>query len=356
MPKISVIIPVYNTERYLPACLTSILGQSERDLEILAVNNGCTDRSPKILEEYSCRDKRIKVITIEHGEVCTARNVAISVAKGDFLAFCDSDDTVPPDAYALLLHKASRQKCDVVVGAHYNMRDDGETEWVPVPITARDSTFQLLLSTPCVWNKLIRRTFLETHQLSFPNLIMGEDVIFLILLLKCSPKTAVLKKPVYCYWHHTEDNQPSMTHRYTLSFFRLHLLCREQLLRELADTAYQRESEEYVYCGMCEFLRVFLFRIWDGDERREAFELFRKHMFQYCWEGQESRFEQLIGIMPGVFRNISAEGYISQAVDFSHRDKVLQEYRAGQIGFRYILRYIQAWIEFKIKCMKGKMQ
>ena len=99
MPKVSVVVPIYNTEEWLPACLDALLAQTVKDIEIIAVDNGSTDQCARILENYSARDRRIRIIRKPHGDIYTARNLALREATGVWIAFCDSDDTLPPKAY-----------------------------------------------------------------------------------------------------------------------------------------------------------------------------------------------------------------------------------------------------------------
>lgn len=98
MPKISVIIPVYNTEQYLAQCLDSVLGQTFHDIEIICVNDGSTDNSLQILTQYAKRDNRIMVINQQNSGVVAARNNAIAVAKSDLIFPLDSDDFIAPNA------------------------------------------------------------------------------------------------------------------------------------------------------------------------------------------------------------------------------------------------------------------
>lgn len=354
MAKISVIIPVYNTEQYLAACLESVIAQSQKELEILVVNNGSTDNSLEIIKRFMGQDSRIKLISRIHGEVSDARNDALALATGEFVAFCDSDDSLPENAYMSLLQKAEQTCADVVVGGYYNMDDYGKQELCLPPIKKGLDFFSLYLNTPCVWNKLFRRSFLKTNQLQFPELIVGEDVIFLAKVLKHEPKTTHIMTPVYFYWHHTQANVPSMTHRYSLEFFRLHLLCRQALLAEMRGTKLQRRCEEHVYWSMIFFLRDFILQIWDGEERKTAFQDFREHVLTFDWSGQERRFECIFGMDITQFRVCSPEKYYLTLAQRSPRDTVLLEYRAGLIGFRYILRYTKAWIQYKVSNKGGR--
>lgn len=105
---ISVIIPVYNTADYLPRCLDSVINSDYRNLEIICVNDGSTDNSLDILNEYAEKDSRIRVITITNGGVSNARNVGIESSSGEFIAFVDSDDWVHRQFFGIMTHFQKR--------------------------------------------------------------------------------------------------------------------------------------------------------------------------------------------------------------------------------------------------------
>ena len=120
MPKVSVIVPVYNVERYLPECLDSLLGQSFQDFEAICVNDGSPDNSIKILDQYAQKDRRIKVITQENQGLAGARNTGLDHVKGRYVFFLDSDDTLPLDALEILVKIAETTKVPVVVSESNN--------------------------------------------------------------------------------------------------------------------------------------------------------------------------------------------------------------------------------------------
>lgn len=346
-PKISVIVPVYNTEPYLSACLDSLLAQTEKDFEILAVENGCTDRSAELLEAYAAHDDRIRVIHRRHGEVYEARNSALPYIRGKYLAFCDSDDTVPRTAFAMMLARAERSGCDVVTGGYYRT-EDGTPPFHEALKPGKNSLFRKLLEPPCVWNKLIRYEFLQTRELVFPELVMGEDVVFLAKLIKCLPKTEWINAPVYNYWHHVRAFTPSMTHRYSYTFFKLHLRCREELLREMEGTQFRDEAHVYV-AEMIAFLRAYLYKIWDTGEREAAFELFREHVLSLSWTGGGAEAPRYLGMDLQEFSSASAEYYLLHLMNEEPRNEVLREYQEGNIGFQYIFKYTREWARFKLR-------
>lgn len=112
-PLISIIIPVYNTDQYLAACLESVCSQTLQDIEIICVDDGSTDNSPLILSTFSSRDDRIRVITQKNSGRTTARNRGIQAAAGQWIGFVDSDDTVDPDFYERLLKNAEKNRADI---------------------------------------------------------------------------------------------------------------------------------------------------------------------------------------------------------------------------------------------------
>ena len=113
-PAISVIIPVYNVAPWLRECLDSVVSQSFTDLEIIIVDDGSTDESPQIIAEYASRDKRIIAVRKQNGGLGAARNTAIPLATGDYIAFLDSDDKIRRDAYEKLYEPAKKYDCDIV--------------------------------------------------------------------------------------------------------------------------------------------------------------------------------------------------------------------------------------------------
>ncbi len=160
-PVISVIVPVYNVASYLPSCIESLLGQSYSALEILLIDDGSTDASGRICDEYTAKDSRIRVIHQKNGGAAAAKNAGLRVASGEYLTFADSDDLVPPDAYEKMISKMKETGAEVVQGSFVNLFTDGQ-ELVPVAPSVDDVERYLVRFTrewTCglLWNKLYRR-------------------------------------------------------------------------------------------------------------------------------------------------------------------------------------------------------
>ena len=126
MPKVSVIVPVYNTEKYLPRCIESILAQTFTDFELILVNDGSTDKSGKICDEYAKKDSRIVVIHKENGGVSSARNKGIEISQGELISFIDADDWITPLYLSDLITDITSSFTDIVLHGRINVLSSNE--------------------------------------------------------------------------------------------------------------------------------------------------------------------------------------------------------------------------------------
>ena len=182
MGKLSVIVPVYNVEEYLEECVSSVIRQAYQDVEIILVNDGSTDASGAMVDELARRDNRVRAVHKENAGLGAARNSGITVATGDFLTFLDSDDVIPINAYARMMHTLHQTGSDFVVGTIRRWTNDVRRvpAWAEklhsqtrLSITAEDCPEILQDVFAC--NKVFRRTFWESEQLVFPEGVLYED-------------------------------------------------------------------------------------------------------------------------------------------------------------------------------------
>lgn len=198
--KISIIVPIYNTAKFLPACLDSILAQSFRDFEIIAVNDGSRDESAGILSDYSERyPDIIRIIEKENGGLSSARNAGIKAASGEYLAFIDSDDTISPDFLSELIKKAESDSLDIVSCDFYYRYDFG------ADIAAKASKGiassperEYLISAPMACIRLIKRELLAEK--GFTENIYFEDLDRMPKLLLQSERIGRIDKNLYYYY------------------------------------------------------------------------------------------------------------------------------------------------------------
>ena len=224
-PLISVVIPVFDVEDYLPACLDSVLAQSHTDLEVVVVDDGSTDRSGAIADSYAARDPRVRVVhTANHG-LGAARNEGLRHVTGDLLAFADSDDVVPPEAYATLLRQQQRAGCDVVTGSIVWWYDEpGGARLVEPPWMRRlHATRRVgivdqvpeVLGDVFAWNKLYRRDFWEGNHLSWPEGTRYEDQPTLTRVFLQARRIGVVPDVVY-HWRIRSDGSSITQQRASL--------------------------------------------------------------------------------------------------------------------------------------------
>ena len=125
--KISVIVPIYNVEQYLSQCLDSIINQTYTNLEIILINDGSTDNSEKICNQYKLLDPRIIVIHKTNGGLSDARNTGIKIATGDYISFVDADDFIDKNMYTILFQKINTTNADIIWYNHYNYQSSNES-------------------------------------------------------------------------------------------------------------------------------------------------------------------------------------------------------------------------------------
>lgn len=219
-PKISVIVPIFNVEEYLRECLDSLVNQTFQDIEVIMVNDGSTDNSAQIMEEYASKYDNFHAYHKENGGLASARNYGIQFAKGEYLAFLDSDDYVSRDAYAKLYDLAKKSGSEVVIGntVRFNSKKIyGSTLHKKVFKETILNTHitkmpQLIYNTSC-WNNLFLHDFWKKYKLVFPD-ITYEDIPVMIPSYFYSTSTSVLEDVIY-YWRVREGKNLSLSQKRT---------------------------------------------------------------------------------------------------------------------------------------------
>ena len=200
--KLSVIVPVYNVENYLAACIDSLLGQTLRDMEILLVDDGSTDASGEIADRYAAaHPDRIRCLHVENGGQGRARNFALPLARGEYLGFVDSDDWVLPAFYEKLCRRADECGADVVACDFLEHFEDGSENVVPGAFQDHPLSF----AGSCC-NKVFRASL--AAGLRFPERLWYEDFYYSAVMLIRSRRTEYLREPLYIY----RRGQPSTMH------------------------------------------------------------------------------------------------------------------------------------------------
>ena len=212
MAAISIIVPVYNTEHYLPRCIDSILDQSFTDFELLLIDDGSTDGSGKICDAYAEKDNRIRVLHKENGGVSSARNLGLRVAAGNWICFVDSDDELMPDGLQVMADGISDEVSMVMAGYHeYEddrlMVDTGVMDVKGRVIDRKEALLMMYPSEDKVYMgysvaKLFNRELVNRFGTSFNEKIaIKEDTLFVVAYLCQSEKPVYyMSIPIYKYW------------------------------------------------------------------------------------------------------------------------------------------------------------
>lgn len=200
MPKVSVIVPIYNVENYLNRCLDSLVDQTLQDIEIVLVNDGSTDKSGDIAKEYAQKySEKVKYLEKENGGLSDARNFGMPHATGEYIAFLDSDDYIEKTAYEEMYNKAKENDADYV---------ECDFLWEYPDKVKEDKRFNynnkkemLAFVRVVAWNKLISRKILANNNINFPKGLRYEDVEFTYKLIPHLNKISYVEK---CLVHYTQ--------------------------------------------------------------------------------------------------------------------------------------------------------
>jgi len=207
MDKISIIVPIYNVEKYLRDCIESIENQTYQEIEILLINDGSTDSSLEICKEYARKNNKIKIINKKNGGLSDARNVGLEHAKGKYIMFVDSDDYLAPNSCEVLYNAIKDTDFQFITGNFAFTNNDGipwkkpmfseKFDNIILGIEDYKKAFYLVNST--VWNKIFRKEFIDNHGLKFEVGLLAEDAVFTTLAFLKTKKTCYIKDIVYYY-------------------------------------------------------------------------------------------------------------------------------------------------------------
>lgn len=243
MAKVSVIIPVYNVEKYIAKCLDSVLAQTFSDIEIICVNDGSTDNSLQILTEYANKDERIKIITKPNGGLFSARHVGMVSAVGEYILFVDSDDWIDRTLIEKTIDKIRETNVDVVVFGAYSVKDSnilsGMYSVNKIPekykgkkLSIEDYKNNLFVFPPTAWCKLYRKKFIDDNNIKFQEIKDGEDQLFYLHTILCAKNLFVLNENLYYYIKNRAGAITSDNKKTSVSPI-LNLYASEELLNKL---------------------------------------------------------------------------------------------------------------------------
>ena len=217
-PLISIIVPVYNVEQYLRQCIESIIRQIYKNLEIILIDDGSTDNSGKICDEYALKDDRIIIIHKQNGGVSSARNAGLKIAKGDYIGFVDGDDYIRNDMYEELYNTAIKTNTELVV---CNYLKGNENNWItnnvfPLQqILTIKEAFQYLYKCESIYTKMFKKNIINNIFFD-ENIVYGEDRLFYIEAYKKIDKIGCL--PSAKYFYRTNPNSSTQCRKFKREF------------------------------------------------------------------------------------------------------------------------------------------
>jgi len=222
-PSISIIVPIWNTEKYLRRCLLSLVTQTIKDIEIVCVNDGSPDNSLDIINEFAAKDSRIKVINQKNQGVAVARNVGLKNATGLYVMWCDSDDEYMPDMCKKMFNAIETQKVDMVICAINVINDKLDSkltgdigEYVRLKFSGKQSVnWNLIVHTDVsLPSKIMKKSLIDKYKMHFPDGLHFEDAYFFDQYFTASKIVYYMDEKLY-YYHRNNDSIMSRSFKKT---------------------------------------------------------------------------------------------------------------------------------------------
>lgn len=284
MEKVSVIIPIYNAEKFLSLCLESIINQTYKNLEIVLVNDGSLDNSIEICRQYAERDNRIKIIDDKNRGVSYARNKGIEKATGQYILFIDSDDIVKKNYIDILVKKINKNtNLDMAVCAYeevnlncnkkknYNI-DNSKIALLTGSLKKDYYLIREFLNTP--WGKLYKTQIIKKHNIRFPDKCnIAEDQIFNYQYYLYVKEYIYINEPLYVYMHRKNSSLGTLKNEKTFSYDILNFKMKKNFLKTM-----QIENEEKILSDWA----VVLINKYTTIDMNDSYKKFRKRMKIIC--------------------------------------------------------------------------
>ncbi len=259
MAKVSVIVPVYNVEKYLKRCLDSLINQTLSDIDIICINDGSKDSSLQILEQYAQKDSRIVIYNQENSGLSVARNTGLEHASGEYIGFVDSDDWVDLDFYEKLYNSAKNNNADIAVADFIREHPNKKPKRLKLKeekiYTTPEDKFMIckVHREGCVWNKIYRTEFIKSINLKFVPKMYYEDRDFTIRSLYFSKKLVTTPNTYYRYFvnpksivnkrrNYIQDEHYILVRQQVLQFIKEHNI-------KVPDGLYKAETYRYKFFG-----------------------------------------------------------------------------------------------------------
>lgn len=290
MGKISIIIPVYNVEPYIRRCLDSVINQTYKNLEILCINDGSTDLSGKICNEYAAKDARIRVIHKENGGSYSARNVGLNNATGRYIGFVDPDDWLELDMYETLYNLIQKFNVSFSAVSFFFDDDNGSVsavkqEIVPKGALSQREMLKRTFTSPYysgllfnIWNKLYLAEFIRNNCLSFDESAMsGMDILFSCKLMLCDNCTcSYIAKPLYHYYQRSMSDSKVDNFEYNAKRLKIKKQCIDMITEKGYEDLTTWAKRDYGYHAS-----IYMESAIKNNEDRQQTDFMKNEMKRY---------------------------------------------------------------------------
>lgn len=347
--KISVIIPVYNAEKYLDNTLNDVIAQTYKNIEIIIINDGSSDKSLEIIEKYIRLDDRIKVISSENNGPSKARNAGLRYATGEYIRFIDADDRIPKDSMEKMIEPYIRDKeVDLVIGNYLSIPDKGYFTGATVDnkVISKIELVEMFLGYMksfyfgVPWNKLYKRSIIQKYNMLFNEKIMWcEDFLFNIEYISNIKKAFLLnvKKGVYQYCIREEGITGNLKNR------------------EFKELQYTDELRYKVAKDFfCRFVEEDTFRLqWDNAELYKKLSIITK----YRSDKIHVRYNQFVQLLQGndVYKYINIKWKQGNAYEWSVLKKAIEQKKyLGAFCFFLIRGFLSRYVVFVERMIRNE--
>lgn len=275
-PLVSVIIPIYNVEKYIDKCVESVTNQTYRNLEIILVDDGSPDACPEKCDDWAARDQRIRVIHKQNGGVSSARNLGLDASRGEYIFFADADDYVTPNAVEVMLKRIFQDQSDMVVARKRKVYPNGENvaaELTPVKdtVVSKDEALHMI-GTPQkpfpvgLVAKLYRKFIFD--EIRFADLKSGEDACAIPFIIDRCNLISIMDTVVYFYFQRDDSAVHTMTRDKQLDGIKSVV----QVGRFLLDRGYLKEAKVFYLSAVCRHIDLR----YDRDAKKIITEAFSR--------------------------------------------------------------------------------
>lgn len=282
-PKVSIIVPIYNTEKYLKRCMDSVLNQTLKEIEVILVDDQSPDGAPELCDWYATQDNRVKVIHKKNGGLGFARNSGMEIATGEYVAYLDSDDYVERNMYECLYHYAKQHSADTVIAGFYMNEDDKRVSpyagrFFDTPDSVRNVLFNLIganrtafrdnLLGMAVWAGIYSLDLIKKHNVQFcsERQFICEDAIFHIDYYQYAKAVYIAEE---CLYHYC-DNGASLSKTFRKDRYDKDVILYYEEVRRLKEYGLLAEGKDYIDRMMLGFTRVYLHELSDNLSFKDA--------------------------------------------------------------------------------------